>query len=541
MNKHLRQLQLILTLALLFVFYFPTIGKSFEKNSATTHYFINHISASRLDTCPPNLNFELGNFNNWETNTGKVVVGPGPSNLISWNQPIWILNSGLQLRQEIIDRLNPNPALDPWGNFPVNPPNAGGRYSMRLGSDKNDPTSIPVLPNSLSDGIRYKVKVPSDVENYGIIFSYAVVFENPNHPLNIHTFEEQPRFIARFYEPGGDTISCANFTFVASEPLPGFDTSAYSKIDSASGRYPGGVNFAVVKYKPWSSVFVNLKKYLGKTLYLEFITTDCTKRGHFGYAYVDVLDCSTPISAEISCSGSESNYTILSGPPGFKKYEWWNKDYTIKIGESDSLKIGGLTENQKVNLILTPFDRFGCVDTLSTLIKVNTTATPGIRYPTLYTGLNTEIKLKARAIGNNYQWLPPTGLNNSNIIDPIFRSTKDIEYLIKILTKEDCLTTDTVNIKIEDGADFFIPEAFSPNDDGRNDRLDINIKNIKTFRFWIFNRWGQLMFETSNPNQKWDGRFNGKPQPLETYVWIAEGTSYTGKLIRRRGQTVLIR
>jgi hypothetical protein len=49
------------------------------------------------------------------------------------------------------------------------------------------------------------------------------------------------------------------------------------------------------------------------------------------------------------------------------------------------------------------------------------------------------------------------------------------------------------------------------------------------------------MFETTNPSQKWDGVFNGKPQPLETYVWIAEGTTYTGRVIRKRGQTVLIR
>ena len=541
MKKHLNQLAYLLSYILILFFQSFAMANTDARIKDDNLILFNNKSTAVLDTCPPNINFELGNFNNWETNTGKVVVGPGPSNLITWNQPTWISNAGLPIRQEIIDRNNPNPALDPWGKFPVNPPIDGGRYAIRLGSDKNDPTINPPAPNALSDGIRYKVTVPTNSENFGIIFSYAVVFENPNNPLNIHTYEEQPRFIARFYEPGGDTISCVNFTFVASEPLPGFDTSAFSKIDSASGRFPGGLNFALVKYKPWSSVFVNLNKYSGKTLYLEFITTDCTKRGHFGYAYVDVLECIKPIAAEISCSGSETNFSILSGPPGFKKYEWWDKNYSRKIGESDTLKVSGLVENEKVNLILIPFDRFGCIDTLSTQIKVKSISIPGIKYPTIYTDINNFIKLKARAIGDAYKWLPQTGLDRYDVIEPVFKSTKDVEYFIRILTKDGCLTVDTANVKIEDGSDIYIPEAFSPNNDGRNDRLDIFLRNIKDFHFWIFNRWGQLMFESTNPNQKWDGRYNGKPQPLETYVWIAEGTSFTGRVIRKRGQTVLVR
>ena len=494
-----------------------------------------------LDTCPPNINLEYGNFIHWESNTGKVTIGPGPSNIIKWDRPNWLSNIGLPIRQELIDRNNANPNLDYWGNFPLNPSSVGGRYAMRLGSDRNDPLSSDSLPNALSDGIRYKITVPNNTENFGIIYSYAVVFENPNHPSNIHSYEEQPRFIARFYEPGGDTLPCANFTYVASDPLPGFDTSARFKLDSASGRYQGGINFALVKFKPWSSVFVNLNKYKGKTLFMEFATTDCTKRGHFGYAYVDVLECSAPITAEISCSGSVLNSVTLTAPPGFKKYEWWNFNYSKKLGSGDTLKISGIKENEKVNVELTPYDRFGCKDTLSTFASIRSSAVPGMRYPTVYTGMNINTQLKARSIGNAYQWQPPSGLNDNNRIDPIFNFNKDVEYLIQIFTTNGCQTLDTLDVVVEDGADIFVPDAFSPNNDGKNDKLAVFLRSIKSIHFWVFNRWGQLMFETTNPSQQWDGIFNGKPQPLETYVWIAEGTSYGGRVIRKRGQTVLIR
>jgi gliding motility-associated-like protein len=94
---------------------------------------------------------------------------------------------------------------------------------------------------------------------------------------------------------------------------------------------------------------------------------------------------------------------------------------------------------------------------------------------------------------------------------------------------------------VEEGPDVWIPDAFTPNNDGRNDKLEIFTRDIKEIHFWVFNRWGQLMFETKDPRQKWDGKYSGKAQPLETYVWVVEATTLTGKIIRKRGQTVLIR
>ena len=494
---------------------------------------------TRTDTCPPNINFEAGNLTFWESNKGSVQVGPGPSNLITWDQPGWSLNTAFPLRQALIDRNNANPLLDPWGNFPVNPPFGGGRYALMLGTDQNDPASVQPLPNRQADGIRYQISVPANAANFGVIFSYAVVFENPNHPQNIHTYEQQPRFIARVYEPGGDTLSCANFTFVASDPLPGFDTSAKFKIDSASGRFPGGINFALVKYKPWSTVFLNMSKYPGKTLYLEFITTDCTLRGHFGYAYVDVLECVAPVTAEINCVGNDT--VQLAAPPGFKQYEWWNANYSTRIAVGDTVRVTGLKENDRIHVRMIPFDSYGCEDTLTAIVKANARPTAPLRYPTVYTMINTDTRLQARNIGNGYRWQPPNGLSNSSVREPVFNYDKDQEYLIRILAANGCLTTDTVLVRVEDGADILVPDAFSPNGDGRNDRLDIFTRGLSKIRFWVFNRWGQLMFETTDPSQKWDGRFSGVPQPLETYVWIAEGTTLTGRIIRKRGQTVLIR
>lgn len=489
------------------------------------------------DTCPANIDFEFGSLLNWQTNTGKVTAAP--RSLVTWERSNWLLHSGLPIRQELIDRNNAT-AKDFWGDFPINPPFGGGRYAVKLGSDRNDPNSADSVPNALAEGLRYAIRVPSNKSNFGVVFSYAVVFENPNHPSNIHNYDQQPRFVARVYEPGGDTLECANFTFVASDPLPGFSISDKVRIDSSKGRYPGGVNFALVKYKPWSTVFINLQEYAGRTVYMEFITADCTLRGHFGYAYIDVLECINPVNALMSCDGS--GRLTLTAPPGFKSYEWWNSDFSRLLGTGDTVQVvANLKLNEKVHVRVLPFDSYGCEDTLSTTVQMFDNTPTGIRYPTVYTEANMSTPLKARGIGRSVTWMPPTGLDDNKVRNPVFKYDKDLEYLVMMGLENGCMTVDTQMVRILKKPDIHVPDAFSPNGDGNNDLLKIFPMGVKLRRFWVFNRWGQLMFETTDPSQNWDGRFRGAPQPVETYVWIAEGEKPDGSTIRRRGQTILIR
>jgi len=169
-------------------------------------------------------------------------------------------------------------------------------------------------------------------------------------------------------------------------------------------------------------------------------------------------------------------------------------------------------------------------------------STPGIRYPSVLTLKNQSTPLTARPFGNSYLWEPSFGLNTPLTMTPIFKYDKEVEYLISIGTQNGCTTKDTLLVRVFADADVQVPTAFSPNGDGKNDRLDvflIDIKELIVFR--VFNRWGQLLFETKDPAQKWDGTYLGKPQPLENYVWLAEVITMSGQKIVRRGQTVLIR
>ncbi len=100
--------------------------------------------------------------------------------------------------------------------------------------------------------------------------------------------------------------------------------------------------------------------------------------------------------------------------------------------------------------------------------------------------------------------------------------------------------TGILNPDIE--SDLFVPKAWSPNGDGNNDKLyplTINIKEI--FYFRIFNRWGQMVFETNVIGNGWDGVWQGKPMVSDVYTWTVEAIGLDGKYYKRAGNSVLLR
>jgi gliding motility-associated-like protein len=92
------------------------------------------------------------------------------------------------------------------------------------------------------------------------------------------------------------------------------------------------------------------------------------------------------------------------------------------------------------------------------------------------------------------------------------------------------------------GINIYVPRAFSPNNDGTNDLLKPILVGIADFHYFtVYNRWGNIVFTTTDPNQGWDGTFKGVPQPVETYLWIAEGIDVNGRKIVAKGMTSLVR
>lgn len=155
--------------------------------------------------------------------------------------------------------------------------------------------------------------------------------------------------------------------------------------------------------------------------------------------------------------------------------------------------------------------------------------------------------LQLKATGDySYTWSPTTGLNNPTIADPIGIYSTAIDsviYTVRVSDLMGCYAEDQVKVKVfKTQPDLFVPTAFTPNGDSRNDIIKPIPVGIKTFSYFrIYNRLGQLLYQTTAIGQGWDGTFGGTPQPSGTYVFMTEGVDYTGKLLQRKGTLVLIR
>ena len=91
---------------------------------------------------------------------------------------------------------------------------------------------------------------------------------------------------------------------------------------------------------------------------------------------------------------------------------------------------------------------------------------------------------------------------------------------------------------------IFIPNVFSPNNDGVNDIFKVRATNLSSFNFQIFNRWGQLLFETNNNNEGWDGKYLNKDVSPGVYVWLINAKDKNGSVFyngKNKGTITLVR
>jgi len=117
------------------------------------------------------------------------------------------------------------------------------------------------------------------------------------------------------------------------------------------------------------------------------------------------------------------------------------------------------------------------------------------------------------------------------------------QYILS-LEKEGCLSTDTIQITLLNcGCELYFPNAFTPNNNGLNEQfMPVTECLVKQFQLDIFNKWGQLIFQSSNIGYGWDGNYKGKPAPNGTYLWIARYKSeYTGKIYNQKGSVLILR
>lgn len=141
-----------------------------------------------------------------------------------------------------------------------------------------------------------------------------------------------------------------------------------------------------------------------------------------------------------------------------------------------------------------------------------------------------------------YYWSPPQyfDVNGQSAVSGTARQTGYV-YLT-VTNNWDCTSKDSFFVKAAPCCDVFMPDAFTPNNDGKNDFYRIlDIEKHTLVQFDIYNRWGQLVFSTNDMNEHWDGRYKSKPQEPATYAYYLKYICNENEVVEKKGTFTLIR
>jgi len=275
-------------------------------------------------------------------------------------------------------------------------PNPSPDYQISITSGTRGDALVPSVPVVSPVGGQYSAMVGDSTQvNFGVAilsktflvsasnadftYEYAVFLENPSG----HSYYEQPFFQVAILDQNGDTIPfCGEYQVVSSQ-------GGVSGFNPVYVPPNGTVGNDTAYYKDWTVVSVPLKKYIGQCVTIVFETGDCSKGGHFGYAYVDASCAPLQIITSSPAICGQRNVT-LTGPPGFTSYKWSsNTGLSMKGDTTQIIKVDSAGTYQ---LIVIPVTGVACSDTLSITIKKlpGPVPVPGFTADTACTGQPTQ-------------------------------------------------------------------------------------------------------------------------------------------------------
>ena len=235
-----------------------------------------------------------------------------------------------------------------------------------------------------------------------------------------------------------------------------------------------------------------------------------------------------------SCVGKEFQLSAS----GAKFYQW-----IPPIGlDKDNIPNPKLTLLGSFSYVVVGTDSLGCADRDTIVVK-------GFKIPNVKA---TSDNSKADCVENSvllsasgaltYSWTPAIYCETSNASTTKARPPATTVFTVVGVDANGCEGIDTITVFYEGKTVVRVPNAFTPDNDGINDKIrPIIVCDFEMIEFSIFNRWGNKVFSTTNSNTAWDGTNEGRPCDMNTYYYFIKGKNSKGEEILMKGDITLIR
>jgi len=242
---------------------------------------------------------------------------------------------------------------------------------------------------------------------------------------------------------------------------------------------------------------------------------------------------------------------LNADPTQMLDFQWAPDSLVTPPSGSAAVSVAPSGDTQ-ISVIVT--NQYGCTDTLYSFINVID----------VYTGLFAEAEpdtlfansgeTSQLSTVNNpdyiYYWDPEFTLTDPTIYNPVASPEETTTYTVIVEGEAGCQAEAEVTVYVltPDCAEpvIFVPSSFSPNGDGKNDILFVYGNNqanyfFDEFYFTIYDRWGQMLFESTDPDQGWDGTFKGELLPPDVYGYYLRVKCYNGQEFFKKGNVTLLR
>lgn len=242
----------------------------------------------------------------------------------------------------------------------------------------------------------------------------------------------------------------------------------------------------------------------------------------------------TITTTQASCGQSDGSATITSSG-GISPYTYlWSTS-------SSSSTITGLSAG---NYSVIVADANGCSQTFTTTI-INSNGPTAVAGTAATIISGSSVQLSASG-GGSYSWSPSAGLSCTNCSNPIATPSQTIEYCVWVTDANGCSDSACVIIHVELPCmnHYYMPNAFSPNNDGENDNMQVHFTNVscvREYKLIIYDRWGEKVFESINPSEAWNGTHKEKIMNTQTLVYLLRIVFTDGTTVNKQGNISLVR
>lgn len=349
--------------------------------------------------------------------------------------------------------------------------------------------------NSMATNLAAGVYTLGVTDNHGCQYSIPVTLTDLNAPsISVQTVHN---------------VSCFNgtdgsITTVASGGNPPYNYSwspAGGVAAIASGLVSGDYTLTVTDQSGCSDI-ENVSVSEPSALQIEKTITDATCELNNG-------------AIELMVNGGTPAYTYQ-----------WTPSVSSESSVSD-LAAGNYT------ILIT--DQNGCSFSESNIQITNTGMAANVNLGPDTTICAGETLLLNAGVNENYIWQDGSGLPTLSVSQPG-------KYWVTVSNSSGCMASDTINIKVNPACnDIYFPTAFTPNGDSKNETFGPigNITAVTNYRFIVYNRWGQVVFSSTNPAEKWNGKIKGLDPGTNVFVWFAR-YSFDGAPEKTKKGTVLL-